>query len=118
MNVSIILFIIGWILNFEAAFMALPCIVAVIYGEREILAFLASMALCLVIGIPLVLRKPKSRAFYTKEGFIAVAMSWIILSIMGALPFIFSGAISNFVDALFETVSVFTTTGSSILSDL
>lgn len=118
MNVSIILFIIGWILNFEAAFMALPCIVAVIYGEREILAFLASMALCLVIGIPLVLRKPKSRAFYTKEGFIAVAMSWIILSIMGALPFIFSGAIPNFVDALFETVSGFTTTGSSILSDV
>ena len=118
MNVSIILFIIGWILNFEAAFMALPCIVAVIYGEREILAFLASMALCLVIGIPLVLQKPKSRAFYTKEGFIAVAMSWIILSIMGALPFIFSGAIPNFVDALFETVSGFTTTGSSILSDV
>ena len=117
MNVSIILFIIGWILNFEAAFMALPCIVAVLYGEREILAFLASMALCLVIGIPLVLRNQKPGILY-KEGFIAVAMSWIILSIMGALPFIFSGAIPNFVDALFETVSGFTTTGSSILSDV
>ena len=76
------------------------------------------MALCFVIGVPLTIRKPKNMVFYTKEGFISVSLSWIVMSVMGSLPFLFSGATSNPVDALFETVSGFTTTGASIFSDV
>ncbi|GAA6409907.1 TrkH family potassium uptake protein [Blautia hominis] len=118
MNYSIISYIIGWILNFEALFMLLPCIVAMIYKESSGWAFVLAMLLCLLIGIPLTQRKPKNKIFYTKEGFVTVALSWIVLSIMGALPFIFSGSIPNVIDAVFETVSGFTTTGASILTEV
>lgn len=118
MNYSIIFYIMGWILNFEAAFMVLPCIVALIYGEPAGWSFVTSMGLCLLIGIPLVIRKPKKQIFYIAEGFVTVSLCWIALSIMGALPFLLSGSIHSPVDALFETVSGFTTTGASILSDV
>lgn len=118
MNRSIILHILGWILNFEAAFMVLPVVVAIIYGEKSGFAFLITIGICLLIGVPLALKKPKSRMFYAKEGFISVALGWIILSLMGGLPFFISGQIPNFVDAMFEVISGFTTTGSSILSDV
>ena len=75
MNYSIIFYIIGWILNLEAAFMLLSCMTAVIYGEKSGFAFLITMAVCGAIGIPLTLKKPRKRAFYTKEGFVAVALS-------------------------------------------
>ncbi|MEG0988500.1 MAG: TrkH family potassium uptake protein [Clostridium sp.] len=118
MNYSIIFYIMGWILNFEAAFMVLPCIVAIIYGESAGWSFVITMAICLVIGVPLVIKKPKNKVFYTAEGFVTTALSWIILSIMGAIPFLLCGAITNPVDAIFETVSGFTTTGASILKDV
>lgn len=118
MNKSIILHIIGWILTMEAALMSLSGIVAIIYQEKSGFAFLITIAICLVIGIPLVLHKPKSNVFFAKEGFISVAMGWIILSITGALPFFISGEIPSYVDSLFEVISGFTTTGSSILSDV
>ncbi len=118
MNKSIILYVTGWILNFEAAFMALPLIVALIYKETSGYAFLITIGLCLLIGIPLAIRKPENKVFYAKEGFVAVALGWIVLSIMGAFPYIISGEIPNYIDALFETVSGFTTTGSSILRDV
>lgn len=118
MNYSMIFYIIGWILVSEAAFMVPPCIVAMIYGERDGWAFVTAIILCLLIGIPRVLKQPKNKVFYTREGFVTVASSWIIMSIIGSLPFLFSGSISNVVDALFETVSGFTTTGASILSDV
>lgn len=118
MNYSIIFYILGWILNFEAAFMALPCIVAILYQETAGWSFVAAMAICLSMGTILVLRRPKNQVFYVKEGFVTVALSWIVLSIMGSLPFLFSGSITNPVDALFETVSGFTTTGASILRDV
>ncbi|MDF2904831.1 MAG: putative rane protein [Herbinix sp.] len=118
MNKSIILHIIGWILMIEALFMALPCIVAIIYKEQSGYAFLITMLASLVIGIPLVIIKPKSHIFFAKEGFISVALGWIILSIVGAIPFYLSGEIPSYVDALFEVISGFTTTGSSILSDV
>lgn len=76
------------------------------------------MAVCLVIGIPLTLKKPKNKVFYTKDGCVAVALSWVALCVFGALPFVVSGYIPHPVDALFETVSGFTTTGSSILTDV
>lgn len=118
MNYSIVFYMIGWILNIEAGFMLLPCLTALIYREKEGLAFVAVIALCLLIGLPLVLRKPKNRVFYLREGFVSTALSWIVLSYTGALPFLLSGSISSPVDALFETVSGFTTTGASILSEI
>ena len=118
MNKSIVLKIIGWILIFEAAFMLLPCIVALIYQESSGYAFLITIGICLLIGIPLSRSKPKSNIFFAKEGFITVALGWIVLSIMGSLPFYISGEIPHYVDALFEVISGFTTTGSSILRDV
>ena len=118
MNYSIIIFIIGWILKLEAVFMLLPCATALIYRESEITAFLITMAVCLAVGLPLTRKKPGKKAFYTKEGFVTAALSWIVLSVMGAMPFVISGCIPHPIDALFETVSGFTTTGASILSDV
>lgn len=118
MNKSIILHIIGWILTVEAAFMLLPIFVALIYREQSGYAFLTTMGINLFIGIPLILRKPKNKLFFAKEGMISVALGWIILSILGAMPFFISREIPRFIDALFETVSGFSTTGSSILSDV
>ena len=118
MNYSIIFYIIGWILNLEAAFMLPSCLVALIYQENSGWSLVAAVLLCLLIGLPLVIRKPKNRVFYLREGFATTALCWIVLSCVGALPFVLSGYIPNPVDALFETVSGFTTTGASILTDV
>lgn len=115
MNYSIIVFIIGWIFKLEAAFMILPCLTAVIYREKDGFAFLITLLICLAVGIPLTRKKPAKQVFHTKEGFVTVALSWIVLSIVGAVPFVISGSIPNPVNAMFETVSGFTTTGASIL---
>ena len=118
MNYSIIIYIIGYILEIEAAFMALPLVTSLIYRETSGYAFLITIILCLALGIPMTYKKSSKKAFYTKEGFVTVALSWIVLSIMGAVPFVISGSIPHPVDALFETVSGFTTTGASILTDV
>ena len=118
MNDSLISYILGWNFNFEAGFMILAGITAIIYRERDGLAFLVTMIICLAIGIPLTRTKRKNRVFHAKEGAVTVALSWLVLSIAGALPFVISGSIPHPVDALFETVSGFTTTGASILSDV
>lgn len=118
MNYSIVIYFMGWILNFEAAFMALPCIVALLYGETAGWSFVITMAGSLAVGIPLVLKKPKNSVFYMADGFVTASLGWILLSIVGAMPFLLSGAIKNPVDALFETISGFTTTGASILMDV
>ena len=118
MNYSMIFYIIGWILNLEAAFMLPSCLVALIYQESSGWSLVAAVLLCLLIGLPLVIRKPKNRVFYLREGFATTALCWIVLSCVGALPFVLSGYIPNPVDALFETVSGFTTTGASILTDV
>ena len=119
MNYAMIRYIIGWILNFEAAFMSPSFVVGLIYREKSAWAIFATMLLCLVIGVPMVLlKRPKQAVFYANDGFVSVGLSWVVLSVMGALPFVISGSIPHPVDALFETVSGFTTTGSSILSDV
>ncbi len=118
MNYAIIRYIIGRVLYFEAAFMILPCITAVIYQEKSGWSFVISGLLCVLLGLLLSRKKPANTVFYTREGFVTVALSWIALSIMGALPFMISGSITNPFDALFETVSGFTTTGASILKDV
>ncbi len=118
MNFSIIKYIIGYVLVSEGAFMALPCIVALIYRESDGWSFVLTGLLCLFLGFLLLRKKPQNRFYYVREGFVTVALSWIVLSIMGSLPFIITGAIPNPIDALFETVSGFTTTGASILTDV
>lgn len=114
MNYSMIRYTVGWLLLFEAAFFTVPLITAAIYWEGAFFAFLISIAISLSLGILLSRKKPKKTELYAREGFVIVSLSWIVLSIFGALPFMFSGCTSSFVDALFETVSGFTTTGSSI----
>lgn len=118
MNRKMILYITGIITLLEAGLMALPAIVALIYRERSGISFLITMGICAVLGALAVLRKPKNRTMFAKDGFVAVSLCWITLSVLGALPFVLSGEIPNFVDALFETVSGFTTTGSSILTQV
>lgn len=118
MNIAIIIYFLGWILNVEAVLMLLPCITALIYQESSGIYFVVTLAICAVIGGFATFRKPKNTVFYAKEGFVCVALSWIILSIFGALPFYLSREIPFFEDALFEVISGFTTTGSSILPDV
>lgn len=118
MNYSIVVYILGWILNFQAAFMLLPGVVALLYQEKEGMCFVITLVLCLLIGIFLVRKKPKKQIFLAVDGFVAVSLSWIVLSMTGAVPFLISGYIPNPIDALFEAVSGFTTTGASILSDV
>ena len=118
MNYGIIKYIVGWTLILEAALMVPSAIVALIYGEAAVWDFVETIGLCFLAGMALKLKKPGSQVFFTREGFVSVALSWVALSVMGGLPFVFSGAIKNPVDALFETVSGFTTTGASILSSV
>ena len=118
MNYEIILYIIGWILVISSVLMALPLATAAVYGEISGLAFLVTMAAGLIIGLLIIHHKPRQRMFHAREGYVSVALSWIVLSIFGAAPFVISQSIPNPIDAFFETVSGFTTTGASILDDL
>lgn len=118
MNVSIIRYILGHIIKLEGFFMLLPCVIAIVFHEKELFTYLAMAVVCILLGSLLTLKKAKDTVFYLKEGCIATALSWIILSFFGALPFLITGEIPHFTDALFETVSGFTTTGASILSDV
>lgn len=118
MNYSIIIYILGIVLKFEGLFLSLPIITGLLYREKSTYAFIVTMVLCLVLGTFLSFKKPKSDVFYALEGFLSVSLSWIVLSIFGALPFYISGEIPSFTNALFESISGFTTTGASILSDV
>lgn len=118
MNYRMIKYVIGWILIFEAIFLAVPLITAIIYKEATLLAIIATIAICLLTGLVFTASKPSNKVLYSREGHIIVALSWIVLSLFGALPFYVSGEIPSFVDALFETVSGFSTTGATILSDV
>lgn len=98
--------------------MLLPCIVSLIYRDHEGLYFVAVAAFLLLAGVLGTIKKPDSFTMYLKEGCVATSLSWIIMSVFGALPFWLSGAIPSLTDALFETVSGFTTTGASILNEI
>lgn len=115
MNFSIIKRTIGWILLFEGVFLLVPLITALVYGEQEGWSVLISLLICLLVGGSCLIGKLKDRSLYAKEGITIVALSWIVMSLFGALPFFISGAIPSFIDSLFETVSGFTTTGATIL---
>lgn len=118
MNYSIIRYILCRVLEFQALFLALPCVVSLIYWEKEGWAYAIVAASCLLIGGLGKLKKPKSTVFYAREGFVVVSLSWILLSVMGALPLFLSGEFPSYADALFETISGLTTTGASILADV
>ena len=118
MNMKSVSYILGWVLNIEAALMSLPLITSLIYNEGEGWAFAIVMAVCALIGFLLTHKRPNNPVFRAREGFVATALSWILMSVFGCLPFYFTGEIPRFIDALFETVSGFTTTGASILSDV
>ena len=118
MNSSIIRYILGHVLKIEGILMLSPCAVALLYGETAGFYYLGVAVLCFVLGLLMTLRRPASQVFYMKEGCAATALSWIFLSVFGCLPFWLSREIPSFTDALFETVSGFTTTGASILSDV
>ncbi len=117
MNYSIIRYILGIVLKVEAVFMLLPVVVALIYHENPVY-FLITIVLCLAVGQLLSHKRPANTVFYAAEGFVTVSLSWIIISIFGALPFWMSREIPSYVNALFETISGFTTTGASILDDI
>lgn len=119
MNSSMIRIILGHVLRIEAVLLLLPCIIALIYKENTGWMYLLVAAISMVIGLLMTqIRKPKNTSIYLKEGCVATAASWLVLSLFGALPFWLTGEIPSYLDALFETVSGFTTTGASILSDV
>lgn len=118
MNFGFITYIIGWILNFQGLFLLVPCIVSMAYNEKSGFAFVISSLISLTVGMLFTRKKPTNKSFYAKEGFITVALGWIALSVSGALPFLISGEIPNVFNALFESISGYTTTGATILSDV
>lgn len=118
MNKSIIRFLLCRVMQFEGLFLLLPCIVACIYKENQGFVFLAVAGVVILLGTLGGIKKPKSKVFYAREGFVTVSLSWLVLSLIGAVPFVLTGEIPNYVDAVFETVSGFTTTGASILTDV
>lgn len=120
MNRRMVLYMVGSVVKIEALLLLLPLITSLIYGEKNsVTAFLLSIIAALIVGFAMtLLARPGSKVIYAKEGFVTVALAWVFLSLVGALPFVISGEIPSFVDAFFETVSGFTTTGASILTDI
>lgn len=118
MNTSMIRYILGNILRLQSLFLLLPSFAAIIYKETTFVPYITVAFSCFILGTVMTWNKPEDHVFYLKEGCVATALSWIVLSLSGAFPFVLTGEIPHFVDALFETVSGFTTTGSSILSDV
>ena len=119
MNRRMILNTVGLMLKVEAALLLLPAIAALIYGENCLWPILISAAVSLAAGFALtLLSRPKTQVIYAREGFITVALAWVAVSAVGALPFWISREIPSYIDAFFETVSGFTTTGASILANV
>ncbi len=119
MNRRMIFNAVGIVLKVEAVLLLLPAAVSAVYRESSLLAFIITSAVSFFLGmLPSLLLKPRTRLIYAKEGFIIVAFTWVMLSLIGAIPFVISGEISSPVDAFFETVSGFTTTGASVVADM
>ena len=118
MNYRLILQTIGKILLIEALLLIFPLIVNFIYQEGNLFAFALTISILMVVGTLLMMVKPKNKSMFIREGFVIVGLAWIVMSLFGALPFTLSGEIPHYIDALFETISGFTTTGASILTDV
>lgn len=120
MNRRMVLFMLGRIITLEALILLLPAVCSLIYKEiHTFLSFIITSAIAACIGFVLSgFKKPKDKTIFAKEGFAIVSLAWILMSAIGAVPFVLSGEIPSYVDALFETVSGFTTTGASIMTDV
>lgn len=118
MNYKMISYYIGRILLVEGILLIFPAIGSIIYGDNTLLAFAVTIAALAITGLVAVKQKPAKANIFAKDGYVIVALSWILMSLFGAMPFFISGHIPNFIDAFFETVSGFTTTGSTILTDV
>lgn len=118
MNFRAMSYILGWVATVEGVLMILPYVCGLIYGESDANAFLVGMFICLIVGVPLIIRKPADMFFFSRDGMITVVLCWFALILFGCLPFVINKDIPNFVDAMFETVSGFTTTGATTLSDI
>lgn len=119
MNINMIIYVLGWVLKLEAGLMLLPMLCALVYKEIWAFNSLAIGAfIALIIGMVATIKKPKKTAYYVREGFVICALSWVVMSLIGAIPFYVSGTIPSYIDAVFEIVSGFTTTGASILNEV
>ena len=119
MNRRMVLFMLGRIIMLEAFILMLPAACSLIYKEKSFFAFLITIVIAFAVAFVLsVLNKPRDKTIFAKEGFVIVSLAWICFSAVGALPFVISGEIPSFIDAFFGTVSGFTTTGASILTDV
>ena len=118
MNYPMIRFVLSWVLKVEGLLLLFPCLISVIYQEREGMIYLALAAAAILMGELFSRFRPENRAIYQKEGFVAVGMAWLLMSFYGAVPFVLTREIPDYIDALFEIVSGFTTTGSTILADV
>ncbi len=118
MNYRMIAYIIGQLVRVEGLLMILPLVCGLIYGEGLQLGFLIPIIIALTLGTFFTLKRPENSSIYAKEGFVSVAISWVVLSLIGMLPFLICGCTSSVAEALFETVSGFTTTGASIFNDV
>ena len=114
MNYKMISKFLGFVLFIEAGLLLIPMLVAAIYKE-PIAPFLFTIAIILPVSLSTKFIKPRNNRFYAKDGFVSVALSWILLAAFGALPFVFSKSLPNYIDAFFETVSGLTTTGATII---
>jgi len=118
MNKRLVLRLLGAILLIEALAMAPSLAISLLYGDGDALALLSSMALLAALGFPAWrFAHPREQNLRAREGFLVVALSWVLLSAFGALPFVISGLIPNYIDAFFEAVSGFTTTGATVLGN-
>ena len=118
MNKRLIFYILGWVLLIEGACMQLSTIVGLIYKESSFIYFLLTGIAIALLGTALIIKKPKNPTMHLKDGFASTSLSWIILSLAGAIPLYISKTIPKFIDAFFETVSGFTTTGATILTEI
>lgn len=119
MNKRSIIYILGWVLIVEAVAMQIGTITSLIYGEKEAWYFVLIGVVSAILGVLAIkVKKPKNMVLYQKAGFASTALSWILLSLVGCMPFWLSGEIPSFIDAFYETVSGITTTGATILNDV
>jgi trk system potassium uptake protein TrkH len=118
MNIAIILYTLGRVLAIESAFMVLPGIVALIYRENNWWTYFVVALVGMLAGLLVSIKKPKNTQFFAKEGFASVGLAWLLISLTGALPPFLSREIPNYIDAVFEMSSGFTTTGATILTDV
>ena len=119
MNKRSIIYILGWVLIVDAVAMQIGTITSLIYGEKEAWYFVLTGVVSAILGVLAIkVKKPKNMVLYQKAGFASTALSWILLSLVGCMPFWLSGEIPSFIDAFYEAVSGITTTGATILNDV